>query len=136
MAIFRCAHASDADWESAARSCLLQLDSSAQRGDLGFIYVTDPLASRLGDIVRFLRLRTGVQSWVGSVGAGVCAPGTEYHGEPALSVLVAALPPGSFRVFCATASMPSTRSTARGVERQARGSASCTATRATARSVI
>ncbi len=99
MAIFRGAHASDADWESAARSCLIQLDTGSHRSDLGFIYVTDQLASDLGEIVHFMRLRTGIESWVGSVGAGICGAGVEYHAEPALTVLVASLPAGSFRVF-------------------------------------
>jgi small ligand-binding sensory domain FIST len=38
-------------------------------------------------------------TWVGSVGVGVCAGSAEYMDEPALALMLSALPPHSFEVF-------------------------------------
>jgi small ligand-binding sensory domain FIST len=53
-----------------------------------------------------LRARTGISDWVGSVGLGVCGmaeagagAARQYFAEPALALMAAALPPGSFRLF-------------------------------------
>lgn len=97
---FRCAHAAASDWEVAARRCLQQLEGAPAEG-LGFVYVTEPFAPALADIHAYLRTRTGIESWVGTVGIGICAPGREYFDEPALSLLAAPLPAGSFRLIAA-----------------------------------
>ena len=46
-----------------------------------------------------LRQATAVETWVGTVGAGVAASGIEYHDEPAIAILLAGLPDDHFRVF-------------------------------------
>ena len=66
---------------------------------LGFVYVTDAFGPSLGAVVNYLRERTSIDHWVGSVGLGICAPGVEYFGVPAIAVMVATLPAGAFRVF-------------------------------------
>ena len=96
---FLAAHARGDGWAGIAKSCADQLEHLPPGANLGFVYATDALAGDLGSILTFLRERTRIADWVGSVGLGVCAPGTEYFDEPALSVLVAALPPDSHRVF-------------------------------------
>jgi small ligand-binding sensory domain FIST len=96
---FRSAHGSGAGWAEAAKACadgLLPLSADAS---LGFLYVTEALAGDLGSILAFLRERTRVQHWVGSVGLGVCSPGREHFEVPAVSALVASLPESAFRVF-------------------------------------
>jgi small ligand-binding sensory domain FIST len=94
---FRLGHAGDADWQVAAASCVSQLGAGA--GDLGFVYVTDFFAGALPEIHRYLSRHTGIAHWVGSVGIGICATGTEYFDRPAMVVLSGDFPPESFRVF-------------------------------------
>ncbi len=102
---FAAAHAEADGWAAAAKACADQLGDLPPGANLGFIYATDALANDLGSILTFLRERTRIADWVGSVGLGVCAPGREYFDKPALAVLVATMPPDGFRLFTpATAS--------------------------------
>jgi len=96
---FLAAHAEGDGWAAVAKSCADQLETLPPGANLGFLYVTDALAGDLGSILTFLRERTRIADWVGTVGLGVCATGRDYFEVPALSVLVAALPPESFRLF-------------------------------------
>ncbi|MEQ8357568.1 MAG: FIST C-terminal domain-containing protein [Kiloniellaceae bacterium] len=86
-------------WGSLAKSCLEALGAFPEGANLGFIYVTDVLSQDLGSIVTFLRERSGIECWIGTVGAGVVANGVEFYDRPALSLLVAALPEDGFRAF-------------------------------------
>ena len=81
MTRFAAAHG--ADW----RRCVAALGSPG-RG-LGFVYFTDALLGEAGRILEALRAQTGVQDWIGSVGTGVLACGTEYQDAPALAAMVA-----------------------------------------------
>ena len=92
------AHAAAADWSLAAQSCVEQL-GDVDAANLGFVYVTDPLVASLPNMVEFLREKTDVEDWVGTVGIGICATGREYFDEPALAVMVGDLPTDAFRVF-------------------------------------
>ncbi len=96
-ATFRYGHAGAADWQTAAAACLQQLGSGG--GNLGFLYVSDFFADVLPQIHSHFVAETGISHWVGTVGIGVCATGTEYLDEPALVAMVGDFPPGSFRVF-------------------------------------
>src|SRR3546814_16005230 len=96
---FRAAHAGGEDWRKAAAEVVGALGTLAPEHRLGFLYVTDNYAAEFEDIVAFLRQATGVQHWVGTVGFGVCATQREYFDEPALAVMIAALPEDGFRVF-------------------------------------
>jgi small ligand-binding sensory domain FIST len=86
-------------WATVAKGCLEALGELPEGANLGFIYATDALAGDLGSIVTFLRERSGIQHWVGTVGMGVVASGVEYYDRPALSLLVAALPEDAVRPF-------------------------------------
>jgi len=94
---FRYAHAAASDWREAVKSCLAGLGQGG--GSLGFVYATDHLAEKLGEIVNLLKSHTGVSHWVGTVGIGVCASGREYLDEPALVAMVGDFDPDSFNVF-------------------------------------
>jgi small ligand-binding sensory domain FIST len=94
---FRYAHASATDWREAVKSCLAQLGQGP--ASLGFVYVTDLLADRLGEIVALFKSQTGVPHWVGTVGIGVCASGREYLDEPAVAAMVGDFEADSFSVF-------------------------------------
>ncbi|WP_119355459.1 FIST signal transduction protein [Azohydromonas sediminis] len=108
------AHATHPDWRIALSLAAAQLD--AQRGapldlhrrrggghaaapTLGFVYVTDHYAGDADALLDALRRRWPGVAWVGAVGVGVAASGVEYIDEPALVLMLAALPRGSFRVF-------------------------------------
>lgn len=97
--MFAHAHAASPHWRIAAAECLEQLGGPQPEGSLGFVYVTDVYASRVQEIIELLRLRTGVDHWIGTVGLGICASGHEYLDEGALSIMVGPFEPGSFRIL-------------------------------------
>lgn len=102
---FRHAHAAHPDWNVAVEECLLLLARQTSAGgyvripNLGFLYLTDSLARYAAEILSMLKTRTGVSSWVGASGAGICATGVEYIDEPAIAVMLGQFVPGTFNVF-------------------------------------
>ncbi|MGH7125549.1 MAG: FIST signal transduction protein [Stellaceae bacterium] len=96
---FRAAHGKGGGWAEAAKACADALLPLPEGASLGFLYATEALADDLGSILTFLRERTRVQHWVGSVGLGVCSAGEEFFRTPTVSVLVACWPEDAFRVF-------------------------------------
>ena len=96
---FRAAHATAPAWRDAAAAILVELGDLTTLHQLGFLYVTDPFADALDEIVDFLREATGVRQWVGTVGFGVVGIGKEYFDEPAMSVMVAPIADEAFRLF-------------------------------------
>jgi small ligand-binding sensory domain FIST len=81
--------------------CVAEL-SSVKGADLGILYVTEPAAAILPELVRTLAERTGIGAWVGGVGLGVCFAEDEIFDEPAVVAMTAALPRDSYQVFLAT----------------------------------
>jgi small ligand-binding sensory domain FIST len=98
-ATFRATCASGDDWESIADRCITDLCSEPCVASLGFLYITDPLAPYLDSLLQRLREKTGVQDWVGTIGAGICATGREIYDEPAVAVMLATLPDNSYRLL-------------------------------------
>jgi len=104
---FLLGHATHPDWRAALVLAALQIDarlpaheaSGAGPLTLGFVYVTDHYAAQAEALYAELRLRWPGVAWVGSVGVGVAAGGAEYIDEPALALLLAAMPAGRFEVF-------------------------------------
>ena len=96
MKRFACAHAEASDWRAAVQQCSAGVSGA---GNLGFLYVTDFIADHVPEILAYLREHSGVQHWVGTVGIGVCASGTEYLDEPAMVVMAGEFEPDSFTVF-------------------------------------
>lgn len=94
---FRIAHATGENWRQIAETCLPRL--AGPPATLGFLYLTDLLADHADEIIAFLRQKTGVSHWVGSVGIGICATGREYLDVPAMVVMLADFEPESFEVF-------------------------------------
>jgi small ligand-binding sensory domain FIST len=90
------------DMATLARNCLAQLPPAEKDATLGILYVSEPAAPALPQLVRDLAAGTGVASWVGGVGLGICASGEEVYDRPAAAVMIAPLPPDSFRLFGAT----------------------------------
>jgi small ligand-binding sensory domain FIST len=85
------AFAHGADWRACARSL-----GRPGRG-LGFVYFTDSLVEQSEEILSTLKRESGIDQWIGTVGTGVIATGTEYQDQPACAAMVADL--DAFTVF-------------------------------------
>ena len=72
---------------------------------LGLVYITDAYAAAAEPLLAALRQRWPGVAFVGTVGVGVCAGGVEYFDEPALVVMLTALPREQFQVFSGTAGL-------------------------------
>ena len=104
---FLVGHATHPDWRAAL--ALAEAQVQAQQGaheasaagplTLGFVYFTDHCAAHAQALYAHLRQHWPGVSWVGSVGVGVAAGGVEYFDEPAVVLMLAALPAGRFEVF-------------------------------------
>lgn len=97
MSPFRAAHASGETWRECVTQCAARLGRPG--GGLGFVYFTDTLVPYAAPIVESLREKTGVSDWIGTVGIGIIASGTEYLDEPALAAMVAELSADQYQVF-------------------------------------
>jgi len=95
--LFRVAHARGENWRECVSDCAARLGTPG--GGLGFVYFTDRLAPHAAPIVESLREKTGVRDWIGTVGMGIIASGTEYVDEPALAAMVADLSADQYQVF-------------------------------------
>jgi small ligand-binding sensory domain FIST len=109
MHTFLTAHATHPDAHMALALAAAQIDArraalppaadGSEAFSLGFVYLTDHYAARAESLLAELRLRWPWVSWVGGVGIGVAASGVEYFDEPALVLMLADLPPGSFELY-------------------------------------
>jgi len=107
MHAFLVGHATHPDWRAALALAAAQVQagwaaheaSAAGPLTLGVVYFTDHYAAHAQPLYDALRQQWPGVSWVGSVGVGVAASGVEYFDEPALVVMLAALPRGRFEVF-------------------------------------
>jgi len=96
---FRAAHAADPDWQTAVDRCLEALAPLPAGANLGFLYVSDAFGEQLEDILARFKAGTDIAAWTGSLGMGILGGDHEYHELPAISVLVGAFPPDSFRIL-------------------------------------
>jgi small ligand-binding sensory domain FIST len=104
---FVAGHASHPDWRAALALAATQIDGQQARlegGDsgpptLGVVYFSDHYAAHADALLQALRGRWPGVAWVGAVAVGVAASGVEYIDEPALALMLAALPAGRFEVF-------------------------------------
>ena len=107
MKPFLQAHATHPDARMALALAAAQIDAQRSGRDafeptLGWVYLTDHYASQAQALLDELRRRWPGVAWVGAVGVGVSASGIEYFDEPALTLMLAALPRSHFRVFSGT----------------------------------
>ena len=106
MNLFPYGHATHPQWQMASGLVLAQLRAQMADADyadapsLGLLYITDHYASAAQDILDHLSAELPeVTDWAGTVGVGVCATNAEYIDEPALAVMLCALPSDQYRVF-------------------------------------
>ncbi len=97
MQRFLCGHAGGSDAVRLIDDCLTQIGPLPEDANFGFVYATDALAPDLDGVVEKLRLTTGIERWVGTVGVGISATGREYYDEPALAVMLASFPETAIR---------------------------------------
>ncbi len=82
----------------------MALPEYASNPTLGLLYITDHYAAQAQDILDHLGAELPeVTDWAGTVGVGVCASNVEYFDEPALAVMLCAVPPDRYRVFSGVA---------------------------------
>ncbi len=109
MTRFLQGHAAHPDWRVALTLAAAQVEGQrrdaggAAEPTLGWVYCTDHCADDVEAILAALRQRWPGVDWVGATGVGIAANGAEYFDEPALSLLLAALPRSEFRVFSGVA---------------------------------
>ena len=103
---FRAGHARSDRWRDAVEESLRRIGTIPTGANLGFLYLSDRLAGAAADVLDYLNQATGVTEWVGTVGVGVLATGIEYFDEPALTLMLAALPEGEFKVFSGNSRPP------------------------------
>lgn len=108
MKTFLSAHAAAPRWQEAADSCLAQVGTLPAQANVGFLYVTDALASALPEILAYLKEHTRIVHWTGTVGIGICATGREYHDTPAISLMIAGFAEEHFRMLPALTDKPDT----------------------------
>ena len=108
------AHASHADWRFALAACRRQLEigirdiaaAGTVEYTLGWCYVTDYYATDAEAILAQLQADFPGVTWTGTVGIGVAASGVEYIDRPAMALMLAPLPTGSFRAFSGLQPLP------------------------------
>lgn len=104
---FLVGHATHPDWRAALALAAAQIDACRAQQDasaagplsLGFVYITDHYAAQAEPLLAELQRRWPGVAWVGTVGVGVSASGVEYFDEPALALMIGALPAGRFELF-------------------------------------
>ena len=115
MQLFPFGHATHPQWQMAAGLVLAQLRAQmtlpgyAPSPTLGLLYITDHYATSAQDILDHLGAELPeVTDWSGTVGVGIASSNVEYFDEPALAVMLCALPPDQYRVFSGVAPLAST----------------------------
>ncbi|MCZ4281042.1 FIST C-terminal domain-containing protein [Kiloniella laminariae] len=105
---FKAGFSETAQWSSACNEVLLGLGDIPEESNLGFIYLSDNHADDFGSILTYLREKTGIEHWCGTVGIGVASiagdkfgriDSREVYDQSALVALIGAFPSDSFQVF-------------------------------------
>ena len=110
MQLFPFGHATHPQWQMAAGLVLAQvraqmaLPGYASNPTLGLLYITDHYAGLAREILEHLGAELPeITDWSGTVGVGVASSNVEYFDEPALAVMLCALPSDQYRVFSGVA---------------------------------
>lgn len=115
MQLFPFGHATHPQWQMAAGLVLAQLRAQmslpgyASNPTLGLLYLTDHYAAAAQEILDHLGGELPlVTDWSGTVGVGIASSNVEYFDEPALAVMLCAVPPHQYRVFSGVAPLAPT----------------------------
>ena len=99
MASFKLVSSAAEHWAHAAQAAVDGLGKLDADVNLGFLYLPDALAPDSRSILSYLRDRSGIRHWVGTVGIGIVAGAEEFFDKPAIAVMAMAIPEASFRIF-------------------------------------
>ena len=88
---FVIASARGGDIDALAANLFATIDPHSIKASLGFLYVTDALATSLDQLLQKLCQHFEVQDWIGTVGLGICYAGTEIYDEPAAVIMLTQL---------------------------------------------
>jgi hypothetical protein len=129
MKLFPFGHATHPQWQMAAGLVLAQLraqmalPTTPAAPTLGLLYITDHYAPHAQDILDHLGAELPeVTDWSGTVGVGIASSNVEYFDEPALAVMLCAVPSHQYRVFSGVAPLaPATFRAAHGAGARGRG---------------
>ncbi len=69
--------------------CLAQLEAVNNQFNFAFIYATDAMSTDYSELLQQCKKQTGIEHWIGSLGAGIVAPQKEYYDVPAVSIMLA-----------------------------------------------
>jgi small ligand-binding sensory domain FIST len=110
MQLFPFGHATHPQWRMAAGLVLAQLRAQmtlhgyAPAPTLGLLYITDHYAPSAQEILDHLGAELPeVTDWSGTVGVGIASSNVEYFDEPAMAVMLCAVPSDQYRVFSGVA---------------------------------
>jgi small ligand-binding sensory domain FIST len=107
MRSFPFAHVVAGDWRSACDSALARLGELPADSGLGIVYAGERFGDDLARMVEHLRGHSPVDTWIGTLGSGICSTGRETYDDPALALMVTDIGPERFRII-----PPITRDTA------------------------
>jgi small ligand-binding sensory domain FIST len=99
IAYLRTAQASGERWGSIVKAALTALGPIPPGANFGLAYLTRELAEDLPSVLTFLRETTPIKHWTVAIGAGLIGPLSAVRDRPALALMVAILPPGSFQTL-------------------------------------
>ncbi|MGD9806859.1 MAG: FIST C-terminal domain-containing protein [Hyphomicrobiaceae bacterium] len=109
---FASAHAAG-DTAHAVTQALAAQFGNVSGHTVGFLYVTSPIAVELHEMVATLKRTTGIATWVGTAGHGICGNGIEYWARPAATALTVRLAEGSYSTLPSLETPETVESTAR-----------------------
>ncbi len=89
MEAFHSIHCQHDNIDSLLEDIRQQLAASEGNYNFGFIYATDAVSDSFDHLLALCREKTGISSWVGTLGVGIIADHNEYYEKPAVSIMLA-----------------------------------------------
>ena len=100
MSVFPYAFSSATDWARAADEISDGLmESGPVTGSIGLLYVTDQFADNFKSIAALLRQRTGLDTWVGTLGLGVIGGADAVFDRPGAAAMILDIPSDACRII-------------------------------------
>lgn len=77
------------DAQAVISDCLAQLENVFADFNFAFIYVTDAMSADFPALLQQCKKKTGIEHWLGTIGAGIIASEQEWYDQPAASIMLA-----------------------------------------------
>lgn len=87
------------DPQAVISNCLEQLEDITAEFNFAFIYATDTMSNEYPDFLQQCKKKTGIEHWLGTLGAGIIASGQEWYDQPAVSIMLAKFDPNEFTML-------------------------------------